>query len=142
MERIEIDFDVFKALTSLRDAESITYNDVVRELLVRLEYLKPVTKPILKLESTKPPTVPFASKGITFPHGTEFRAHYKGQVYMARVENGTIVFDNKSFSDRRFSSFSGAAVAITKHPVDGWIFWECRIPGEASWRRCNELRKA
>lgn len=142
MYTIDIDFDVFKTLTSLRDSEATTYNDVVRELLVRLEYLKPVTKPIAKPESTEPPTVPFTSKRITFPHGTEFRGHYKGQVYMARVENGAIVFDNKSFNDRRFSSFSGAAVAITKHPVDGWNFWECRIPGKASWRRCNELRKA
>jgi hypothetical protein len=142
MYTIDIGFDVFKTLTSLRDSEAITYDDVVRELLVRLEYLKPVTKPIAKPESTEPATVPFTSKGITFPHGTEFRGHYKGQVYMARVENGAIVFVNKSFNDRRFSSFSGAAVAITKHPVDGWIFWDCRIPGETSWRRCNELRKA
>jgi hypothetical protein len=141
MERIEIDFDVFKALTSLRDSEFTTYNDAIRELLVRLEYLKPVKKPIAEQKPTEPPTVAFVSKGVIFPHGTEFRAHYKGQAYMASVENGAIVFNNKSLSGKRFSSFSGAATEITKRPVDGWTFWKCRMLGELSWRTCNELRR-
>ena len=33
MPTIEIDFEVFKALTMQREAESISYNDVIRGLL-------------------------------------------------------------------------------------------------------------
>ena len=33
MEMIEIDFDVYKALTMKRTSQEVTYNDVLRELL-------------------------------------------------------------------------------------------------------------
>ena len=33
MHTIEIEFDVFKALTNLRESETVTYNEVIRRLL-------------------------------------------------------------------------------------------------------------
>ena len=33
MARIDVDFEVFKELTVRRASESVTYNDVIRELL-------------------------------------------------------------------------------------------------------------
>lgn len=129
MHTIEIDFDVFKELTNRRETEATTYNDVLREMLG--------LKSVVTAGKMDASGEPFISKRINFPHGTEFRANYKGQVYRGKVENGAIVVNNK-----KFSSLSGAAMFVTQHPKDGWIFWECRIPGEASWRRCNELRKA
>ncbi len=33
MPSIDIDFDIYKELTSLRETEDVTYNDVIRELL-------------------------------------------------------------------------------------------------------------
>lgn len=131
MTTINIDFDVFKALTLRRASEDVSYNDVLREVLG----LGP------KKGSASPaPATPGAgewvSKGVRFPGGTEFRATYKGQTALGRVEAGALVVNGK-----RFESPSAAAVAITGNPVNGWTFWECRFPGKSSWQMLKSLRK-
>lgn len=130
MRTIEVDFDVYKALTMRRPAETVTENDVLRELLGLTA----------KRQSVPPTSGPaqgdWQVKGVRFPAGAEFRAGYKGQTYMARVENGALVLNGK-----RFDSPSAAAVSITGNPVNGWHFWQCRLPGEASWRMIKSLRK-
>ena len=127
---IEIDFDVFKTLTLRRSTEDISYNDVLRELLG----LSP-QKRLVHSEQVSG-NGDWVTKGVHFPIGTEFRAYYKGQTYYGKVESGGLVVDNK-----RFHSPSAAAVAITGHPVNGWTFWECRMPGKSSWQMIKSLRK-
>jgi len=131
MRTIEVDFDVFKALTMRRASEDFSENDVLRQLLGLSS----------KKEPTAPPATPQAgdwiTKGVRFPAGTEFRARYKGQTWLARVEGGALVVNGK-----RYDSPSAAAVAITGNAVNGWTFWECRLPGQASWRILKALRKA
>ena len=130
MHSIEVDFDVFKALTLRRATEDVTYNDVLRELL--------------GLNSTKrapvgphtPATGGWFTKGVTFPDGTEFRATHKGQAYSSKVESGALVLNGK-----RYDSPSAAAVEITGRPTNGWIFWECRLPGKTSWQIIKSFRK-
>jgi hypothetical protein len=40
-----------------------------------------------------------------------------------------------------YDSPTGAAVSITKYPVEGWNFWKFeRAPGD--WVRLNELRRS
>ena len=129
MNSIEIDFDVFKALTVRRASEEVSYNDVLRELL-GLNGAKSVA-PATSTDGTA-----WLTKGVSFPLGTEFRASYKGQAYYGKVENGALMVDGK-----QFSSPSSAAVAITGKPVNGWVFWECRFPGKSSWTTINSLRK-
>lgn len=128
METIEIDFEVFKELTLRRASEDVTYNDVLRHLLGLSS-----KKSIVNLVSGEGAWV---TKGIRFPSGTEFRATYKGQTYKGTVESGKLVVENK-----RFDSPSAAAVHITGNPVNGWTFWECRVPGKASWQMIKSLRK-
>ncbi len=128
--KIDVDFDVFKALTLRRSTEDMSCNDVLRELLE----LGPQESPV--------PSQPTAgdgewvAKGVHFPSGTEFRATYKGQMYSGRVESGALVVDN-----RPFGSPSAAAVSITGKPWNGWHFWECRLPGKDSWQTINSLRE-
>jgi len=130
MHSIEVDFDVFKALTLRRATEDVTYNDVLRELL--------------GLSSTKrapvgphtPATGGWFTKGVTFPDETEFRATHKGQAYSGRVESGALVLNGK-----RYDSPSAAAVKITGRPTNGWIFWQCRLPGKTSWQIIKSFRK-
>jgi hypothetical protein len=74
-------------------------------------------------------------KGVKFPHGTEFRATYKGQIFNGVVEDGALAVNGK-----RFSSPSAAAVAITGNPVNGWIFWECKMPGQTKWKTIKSYR--
>jgi hypothetical protein len=127
---IDVDFDVFKALTQRRPTEDVTENDVLRGLLG----LPPRKEPSARNVATPRDWI---TKGVRFPAGTEFRASYKGQSYLARVENGALVLNGA-----HYDSPSAAAMSITGNPVNGWTFWECRVPGRADWQSIKSLRTA
>ena len=131
MPTIEVDFDVFKALTLRRPSEEVTENDVLRELL-RLP---------AKRDTAAAPASPapgdWIAKGVRFPSGSEFRATYRGQTYLGRVEGGSLVLGGK-----RYDTPSAAAMSITGNPVNGWTFWEARLPGQAGWKMIKSLRRA
>ena len=131
MNTIEVDFDVFKQLTVRRETETVSNNDVIRELLglSKANTIK-LDKPS---DSSKSDWV---SKGVRFPMGTEFRANYKGQMQTGRVENGTLVVNGVAYE-----SPSAAAVAITGSAVNGWRFWECKRPNKSSWELIESLRR-
>lgn len=131
MHTIDIDFDVFKALTVKRASEDETYNDVLRNLL----HLGPAAKLAPPSDSPLAPGE-WVVKGVRFPSGTEFQAQYRGQLYSGRVERSALVVNGKSFDTP-----SKAAMSITKNSVNGWNFWECRLPGKASWQRMSMLRR-
>lgn len=135
MRTIEIDFDVYKALTLRRSSEVVSENDVLRELLGLLP--QRLTGAVAGQDSGDPAPGDWLTKGVRFPAGTEFRANYKGQTYLGRVENAALVMNGK-----RFDSPSSAAVNITGNNVNGWNFWECRLPGQAGWKTIKALRKS
>lgn len=130
MPAIDVDFDVYKALTARRASEDVTENDVLRELL-RLSPRKGASA------SAPGPTSAgeWVTKGVRFPAGTELRAKYKGRTYLAKVETGALVLNGE-----RFDSPSAAAMSITGKPVNGWTFWEGRPPGKTSWQIIKVLR--
>jgi len=130
MRTIEIDFEVYKELTIRRATEEVTFNDVIRELLK----LKPVSKENKQILSED--KKPWIYKGVSFPHGTEFRGTYKGEPYSGKVIDGGLVVDGQ-----RFNSPSAAAVHITGTSVNGWIFWQCKFPNQNSWQYIVKLRK-
>ena len=147
MHTIEIDFEVFKQLTMMRDTEEVTYNDVVRKLLnlspsrevesaivAAAHHTEPVRQ-VLQQRTLEGPGA-WVVKNIIFPSGTEFRASHKGKTILGRVELGALVVDGK-----RYESPSSAASAITGTSVNGWIFWECKKPGSTSWQMIKTLRK-
>jgi hypothetical protein len=131
MHTIEVDFDVYKQLTVRRTTEDVSYNDVIRELLGLGQSKAKTTK-----EATDPSPNDWVAKGVRFPVSTEFRANYKGQVRTGRIEGGALTVDGK-----RYESPSAAAVAITGSPVNGWRFWECRLPGKSTWQFIESLRR-
>jgi hypothetical protein len=131
MRTIEVDFDVFKAITLRRPSEDVTENDVLRQLLGLPARKSAAEGPSL------PDAGDWVTKGVRFPAGAEFRAAYKGQTHLARVEGGALLMGG-----RRFDSPSAAAMAITANkPVNGWRFWEVRLPGHAGWTPIAGLRK-
>ncbi|MDE2230238.1 MAG: DUF2924 domain-containing protein [Alphaproteobacteria bacterium] len=140
---IEVDFDVYKALTARRTDETVTYNDVLRTLLGvvqpasglrRLFGLAAGKAVVQKPRSNE--TNDWIYKGIRFPAGTELRAKYKGQLHRARIERGGLMVNG-----RRFATPSDAARMVTGNNVNGWRFWQCRFPGETGWRRLDSLRQ-
>lgn len=131
MRTIEVDFDVFKALTMRRTSEDVTENDVLRQMLGLSNKKSSPT------QGAGSAAGDWVTKGVRFPAGTELRARYKGQTYLARVESGALVLSGK-----RYDSPSAAAMSITGKPVNGWTFWEYRLPGQTGWKIMKSLRKS
>ena len=130
MPTIEVDFDVFKALTARRPTEEVSENEVLRQWL----HLPRRSPPTARSDAPAPDD--WVTKGVRLPAGTELRATHKGQTHLARVAAGALVLEGK-----RFDSPSAAAMSITGHPVNGWTFWECRPPGQGRWLRMKALRR-
>ena len=131
MQTVEVDFEVYKQLTVRRATEQVTYNDVIRVLL--------------GIKTTAPGTLTpvdggsaadWVTKGVRFPAGTDFRSEYKGNLIIAKVEGGALVLNSK-----RYDSASAAAMSVTKSAVNGWVFWECRLPGQSSWKPLKSLSR-
>lgn len=80
--------------------------------------------------------LPWVSEGVAFPCGTEFRCKYKGYFYYGNVKSGALMLNGKEFL-----SPSEAAVTITRNPVDGWLLWDCKLPGESSWVNLHTLKQ-
>ena len=137
MYTLEVDFEVYKAVFSRRANESVTENDVLRELL-GLGVKKEAPQPQPKASQATPPETraDWVVKGVCFPAGTEFRSTYGGKLYTGRVQVGALMVNGK-----RYESPSSAAVAITGSAANGWIFWECKLPGKSNWQLIKTLRR-
>ena len=81
--------------------------------------------------------IPWAIDGVTFPHGTKLRGRYKGFLYFGKVDNGAFILNGK-----KFLSPCAAAITITRNPVDGWLFWDCKLPGQSAWVSIFEFKNA
>ena len=125
MATIEVDFDVFKALTGLRATEAVTYNEVVRNLL---GLGKSPAAPVPEIGG-------WIWKGVFLPNGTELRAEYKGKAHMAKITGSAWVQDGETHS-----SPSAAAYAITGSGINGWWFWSVKRPSDAAWQQLGKLR--
>jgi hypothetical protein len=130
MPQIDIDFEVFKELTSRRSTEEITYNDVIRDLLKLPEPAKRQTKPAANGSK------PWVVSDTSFPAGTEFMADYKGKTYSGTVKDGKLELSD----GHKFSTPSAAAMHLTNTNVNGWRFWRCRLPGQSKYVLVERLR--
>jgi hypothetical protein len=130
MHTIEVDFEVYKQLTVRRATENVTYNDVICELLGVVPTV--VSKSEINTSSSLEDWV---GKGVRFPAKTEFRANYKGKLHTACVERGGLLLNGL-----HYTSPSRAAMSITGSSVNGWRFWECRIPGTSTWKSLLSMR--
>jgi hypothetical protein len=108
----------------------MTENDVLRQLF----NLGKADNAFTKTETPAPDD--WVTKGVRLPAGTEVRSNYKGNTFLARVSSGALVLQG-----RRFDSASAAAMSITGNPVNGWTFWECKLPGQDRWQILKSLRR-
>jgi hypothetical protein len=129
--QIEVDFDVWKALTNLRESEDTTFSDVLRHVL------KLTTAAAVPTASFPAESLTGASfKGVFLPDGTILRVTYKGRMYTAEIKNGRWLDHEGNMR----SSPSEAARAISNTQVNGWRFWEVKRPKDARWRRLDVLK--
>jgi len=142
--QIEIDFQVYKALTSLRENERHSYNDVIRELLGLEPRIHPesivgkmtrASEGISRAFVSAPSASGFSSRGLFLPDGTRLRAIYKNTLYQAEIADGRWIDEQ----GREHSSPSSAATHITNTNVNGWRFWEAMRPSDEQWHRLDRL---
>ena len=68
--------------------------------------------------------------------------------YNRRTYEGQIVNGSWAIGEHNFDSPSGAAsgVAVTKRGertrLDGWIYWQVKLPGSDAWQPLESLRPA
>ncbi|MFU7529421.1 hypothetical protein [Qipengyuania sp. ASV99] len=155
--QIDIDFEVFKALTALRTSEADSYNDVLRSILrLPMDSSGPEryggspnrqksrsgsrsAARSLSGSNSGASSVSGTSaifNGFIFPEGTLFRATYKGVQYKSEIRDGRWVDQNGVVR----SSPSDAASAISGTNVNGWRFWFGKLPDSDDWVRLDELR--
>jgi len=132
--QIEIDFDVFKALTARRRDETHSYNEVIRELL-GLADEKATSLAAAAIDQSVPAKRSFHSRGVVLPHGTQLRAIYKGRTYGAQIDDGRWIDD----SGVEHTSPSAAAKDITHNSVNGLRFWQGKRPGDTNWYALDVL---
>ena len=138
MQSVEVDFQVFKALTNLRQSETHTYNEVIRDLLGLEKTLgRQMAEKFGGIPKVLGPSAEtgFYSRGLLLPNGTELRARYKGQIFSARIENGEWLDQ----SGKAQLSPSGAAHSVTGTNVNGWRFWEAKRPSDSIWRKLDAI---
>jgi Restriction Enzyme Adenine Methylase Associated len=129
MPQIDIDFEVFKELTSRRASEDVTYNDVVRTIL-KLPLSSKFQKP------TANGSKPWIVSDTSFPPGSDFTVEYKGKTYSGFVRDGKLELGD----GHKFSTPSAAAVHVTHSNVNGWRFWRCKLPGASQYVLIERLR--
>jgi hypothetical protein len=103
---------------------------VIRRLLSLSKNIESSSERLVNKEGWMP------AKDVCFPEGTEFRGMYKARQYRGWVKNGGLEVHGK-----KFYSPSAAAISITNNTVNGWIFWEARLPGENSWKVLQAFRR-
>src|SRR5262249_38915981 len=131
---IEIDFDVHKLI----EAERRGFDDPPNAALRRLLNLPDKNE---QQAEAKPVGRAWWSDGVTLPHSTELRMNYAGQLIDGKIENGKWVCQGQTFDS---PSAAASALARTKDghttSLNGWNYWEAKLPGSAEWQPIKNLR--
>lgn len=123
---IDIDFEVYKALTAELHDEHDTYNNVIRRLLG----LHPSAQP-----AAAGPQASWFGYDVTLPVGTQLRTSYK------KTERiGTVKADGLELDGEVYPSLSAAAISIVGQNTNGWTFWKYHDAATRSWKPMMALR--
>ena len=133
MRTVQIDFDVFKAITARRTREEMSENDVLRDLFE------------LGKADEEPADAPIAlttmdgrfwqSEGVKFPVGMKLTHTFRsGHTVEAHVTENGLVVDGKVYG-----GLSPAGVAVAGYQLNGWRFWGLLNKG-GKWVTADSLR--
>lgn len=143
MRSIDIDFDVHKRIELARRGFSETPNEVLRRLLgIDTSPTTGSDTGQAAAEGLDGGGRAWVGKGVSLPHGTALRMDYNG-----RRHEGAIVDGEWLVEGQRFASPSAAASGTartrsgTRPTLDGWIYWEVRLPESPGWIGLKDLRR-
>lgn len=128
MKTVEIDLEIHRLI----EANRTSFDEPRLTILRRLLGLSSIPTE----EQKQGPSGLNLSDGVFLPDGTRFKRIYKGKEYQAEVRGGQIALDGK-----KYKSPSGAAMAITGSPVNGWRFWQVKKPEDSEWRLLDQIRE-
>ena len=70
------------------------------------------------------------------PNHTECRFNRNGEYVCGKIENGELILSIGSYS-----AFSTAAKALTGTSLNGWLYWEIKLPNEDRWILADSWRQ-
>ena len=130
MENIKTNFDLPNKPVFPRSLQQANQNDISKK--------SDVVARTIQSRSSKPAGCSaWKVEGAKFPHGTQLRGKYKGYFYYGKVDNGAFKLNGK-----KFLSPCAAALSITRNAVDGWLFWEFKLPHQSAWTSIFTFKKA
>ena len=137
MRTIEIGFEVHKKI----ELERMSFSESPNDVLIRLLSLSSKRGPQSEIKGTSAGRA-WSGKGASLPHGTDVRMDYNGRQHSGRIDDGKWVFGAQEY-DSPSAAASGEAKTKQgyKTQLDGWKYWEVRLPNEAEWILLRTLRK-
>jgi hypothetical protein len=136
-EKIEIDFDIHRCIEQERRGFEEPHYLALRRLLKLPEPAQTTTvSPAISGR-------PWREGLVEVPHGSLARMSYQRgkQTFEGKFLDGKLVVGGETFDTL---SAAASALAVTKygdHPsLNGWNYWEAKLPGEDKWRSLNQMR--
>jgi hypothetical protein len=137
---IEIDFDIHKAIENERRGFDEPPRIALRRLLKLPEERQPPRIEPKVAQSGRP----WREGSVEIPHGSEARMSYQrgSQVFEGRFVDGKLIVQGRDFHTL---SSAASALARTKDgsvpSLNGWNYWEVRLPGQDRWIPMKALRR-
>ena len=151
MPTIEIDWDVYRAISLYRNEDARTVNDVLRLVFCEeIEKVRETRRHYGKLDQqtiqsangegeARNTSLPLVTGKALFADGTPFRLIYKGREYNATVCNGSLVLEG---SGESFANLSRAAMKITGGQIiSAWDRWDFFDSQAGRWKKAREAAK-
>ena len=136
---IEIDFDIHKAIVN----EQRTFDEPPYLAIRRLLKLPDVPQLSIDEEVAKSGRA-WQRNGVEIPHGSPARMSYmRGtQVFEGNFFDGRLVIDGRAFASLSEAASCLARTGLgTRTQLDGWKYWETKLPGDDKWVSLRELRR-
>jgi hypothetical protein len=142
MQPVDVDFEVFQAIQAERRGFEDTPNAALRRLL------KLCSSVAAQSETENVATTPRSDpsswlyKGVSLPDGTALRMLYKGKKVTGTVEAGKWLVGGRNFtSPSEAACFVAKTLNGKQTSLNGWIYWQAKLPKEQEWLSIDELRR-
>lgn len=123
--KIEIELDVYKALTQRMEHEQDALNDIIGRLL---------DLPAYRVAPANIEQADWFGYSVRLAVGTELRTNYK------KTERiGIVRKDGLELEGQTFPSLSAAAIYVRGQNTNGWRFWKVR-DAAGKWQLMQSLR--
>jgi hypothetical protein len=141
---IEIDWDIYKAIeVERRDFDEPQFLALRRLLGLPEQKADPNQIAEARIEKELSVGRSWYEDGVQVPHGSDARMRYdyNRQIYEGKFLDGRLVVNGKSYDSlSRAANSLARTKAGSKTQLNGWKYWEVRLPGKNNWERLEDLR--